>query len=61
MNIKTILALCAMASLAAAAPAEDLEKRDDCTNKNRFCCEIFFPVNILFIRAVGYNCKGMSL
>ncbi|KAE8138556.1 hypothetical protein BDV38DRAFT_281863 [Aspergillus pseudotamarii] len=60
MNIKTILALCAMASLATAAPAEDLEKRDACAGKNRFCCEAFFPVNILFIRAVGFNCKAKN-
>ncbi|KAE8422284.1 hypothetical protein BDV36DRAFT_291461 [Aspergillus pseudocaelatus] len=56
MNIKTILALCAMASLATAAPAEDLEKKDACTGKNQFCCEIFFPINLLFVRAVGENC-----
>ncbi|KAK6813946.1 hypothetical protein RU639_010483 [Aspergillus parasiticus] len=54
MNIKTILALCAMASMATAAPAEELEKRA-CTG-NRFCCETFFPFNFLFIRAVGSNC-----
>ncbi|KAB8201397.1 hypothetical protein BDV34DRAFT_229358 [Aspergillus parasiticus] len=57
MNIKTILALCAMASMATTAPAEDLEKRA-CGTKNRFCCETFFPFNILFVRAVGSNCIG---
>lgn len=56
MNIKTILALCAMTSMVTAAPAEELEKRA-CTG-NRFCCETFFPVNIFFIRAVGSNCIG---
>ncbi|GMF80884.1 unnamed protein product [Aspergillus oryzae] len=59
MNIKTILALCAMASMATAAPAEEFEKRaDPCDGKNRFCCETFFPVNIFFVRAVGSNCIG---
>ncbi|KJK63402.1 hypothetical protein P875_00033739 [Aspergillus parasiticus SU-1] len=56
MNIKTILALCAMASMATAAPAEELEKR--ACSGNRFCCETFFPFNFLFIRAVGSNCIG---
>ncbi|RAQ67262.1 hypothetical protein COH20_004721 [Aspergillus flavus] len=58
MNIKTILALCAMASMATAAPADEFEKRvdDPCSGKNRFCCETFFPVNIFFVRAVGSNC-----
>ncbi|KAB8264842.1 hypothetical protein BDV32DRAFT_144877 [Aspergillus pseudonomiae] len=56
MNLKTILALCAMASMATAAPAGDLEKRDCPAGKKRFCCDTFFPVNILFVRAVGTNC-----
>ncbi|KAE8393871.1 hypothetical protein ETB97_011816 [Aspergillus alliaceus] len=56
MNIKAVLAFYAIASVATAAPAEDLGKRACAATQNRFCCETFFPVNFLGIRAVGTNC-----
>ncbi|EAW17133.1 uncharacterized protein NFIA_004930 [Aspergillus fischeri NRRL 181] len=55
MQIKTILAVFAMASLASAAPEpEGLEKR--VCSGTRFCCNAYFPFNFLVISHLGSGC-----
>lgn len=56
INIKTILAAFALAGLATTAPSETLEKRAYLAGQNRFCYNLFFLFNFLFIRGVGSGC-----
>jgi hypothetical protein len=62
MQIKTILAVFAMASLATAAPEpEGLEKRACGTGQTRFCCTTFFPFDFLVISNLGSGCVQSML
>ncbi|PKX97861.1 hypothetical protein P174DRAFT_381051 [Aspergillus novofumigatus IBT 16806] len=62
MQIKNIVAVLALASLASAAPEpENLEKRAcPLASQHRFCCKEFFPFRFLFITALGNDCKANS-
>jgi hypothetical protein len=62
MQIKTILAVFAMASLATAAPEpEALEKRDCLSGQTRFCCTTYFPFDFFIISHLGSGCVKSML
>lgn len=59
MLLKNILAAFAIAGLATASPAEDIEARagTPCSSaQHAWCCASAFPLSIFFIRGVGSNC-----
>lgn len=60
MLMKNILGAFAIAGLATAAPAENIEARDSSGQCGRsshaWCCVTAFPLNIFFIQGVGSNC-----
>ncbi|KAJ5649178.1 uncharacterized protein N7484_002901 [Penicillium longicatenatum] len=62
MLVKNILAVFAIAGMAAAYPAEevetDLEERGYCEkDSNSWCCKNIVPFSILFFDGVGSDCK----
>ncbi|KAJ5108298.1 hypothetical protein N7456_004973 [Penicillium angulare] len=63
MLVKNIFATVAIATLAIAAPAEDIEARASvCPGStppgNSWCCQSTVPFSFLFIQSVGKGCNA---
>lgn len=70
MLVKNIIAACALAGLATATPAENIQARanfgtcgtvSNPLTSQAWCCVTALPLNIFFIQGVGSNCvKGKA-